>query len=476
MPSNRPFSAALIPCLVIVLAAFAAPVALAQKAVPIRWAAIGNSITYGYGLDNPSTQSYPAKLGALLGPAYQMENEGVSATTLLKKGNYTYWANGRLPQTFAFKPDIVSIKLGTNDSKPVNWPSHKSEFLGDALAMIDTLAGMPSKPRVLPCYPVPVFQHNGTWSVDGINDPVVKNEIMPLIKQAGEQRHLTVVDLHTFLEGRSDLFVNDGVHPDPGKPGADSIALMIFRTYTASVTRVACIGDSITAFDRGASSHPIKFNQLLGRDYYVLNAGSPGAGLLRNGPKPFSKSAQLAAVFRFQPHAVTINLGAYDSPSAVWDTHKDELAADLGWLIDTLASMASKPRVFVCTPVPAWKKSDSSEAYGVRGAVIQNEIIPKLKATAQAKGATVLDLWTGYQPYQKLSPDGVVPNAEGQDTLAHLLYRSFKSAPSAALARPEAGSAKDRRPARWMPFEAEGRDALGRLPRNPAESGRKPVP
>jgi acyl-CoA thioesterase I len=176
-------------------------------------------------------------------------------------------------------------------------------------------------------------------------------------------------------------------------------------------------------------------------------------------------------VFRFQPNVVTINLGAYDSPSAVWDSHKDELAADLGWLLDTLAGMASKPRIFVCMPIPAWKKSDSSEAYGIRGAVIQNEIIPKLKQTAQAKGATVLDLWTGFQPYQRLSPDGVIPNAEGQDTLAHLLFRAYKSAPT-ALARPGMGGARSHRAPRWVPFEADGRDALGRLPRNQPKLGR----
>src|SRR5205807_1436541 len=98
--------------------AFAVPRAPAQTAAPIRWSTVGNSITYGYGLTDPSTQSYPAKLGALLGPAYLIENEGVSATTMLKKGDYTYWKNGRLPQTFAFHPDIVTVKLGTNDSKP----------------------------------------------------------------------------------------------------------------------------------------------------------------------------------------------------------------------------------------------------------------------------------------------------------------------------------------------------------------------
>jgi lysophospholipase L1-like esterase len=449
--------------------AFAVPRIPAQTAAPIRWATVGNSITVGYGLTNPATQAYPVRLGALLGPAYQIENEGISGTTMLKNSNFTYWKNGRLPQTFAFKPDIVTIKLGTNDSKPVNWPSHKGEFLRDALALIDTLAGMPSKPRIMPCYPVPVFQHNGAWSVDGINEPVVKNEIMPLIKQAGEQRKLTVVDLHTFLENRSDLFTTDGVHPDAGKAGPDSIAAMIYRTYLASVTRIACIGDSITGPDRGGASYPVKFNELLGREYYVLNAGAPGSGLLRNGPKPFSKSAQLGAVLRFQPNVVTINLGAFDSPATAWDAHKDELAADLAGLIDTLSSMASKPRIFVCTPIPAWKKADSSEAYGVRGSVIQNEIIPKLKQAAQAKGATVLDLWTAYQGYQRLSPDGVVPNSAGLDTLAHILFRAYKDAPT-TLVGPVPAKEASLPGLRWTPFEAKGRDALGRRAPIPLDS------
>jgi sialate O-acetylesterase len=48
---------------------------------------IGNSITYGYGLSNPSTQSYPAQLQVLLGTTeYEVENFGSSGRTMLKSG------------------------------------------------------------------------------------------------------------------------------------------------------------------------------------------------------------------------------------------------------------------------------------------------------------------------------------------------------------------------------------------------------
>jgi hypothetical protein len=149
--------------------------------------------------------------------------------------------------------------------------------------------------------------------------------------------------------------------------------------------------------------------------------------------------------------------------------------SDLSWLIDTLATMASKPRIFVCTPIPAWKKADSTEAYGVRGSVIENVIIPKLKQVAQAKGATVLDLWTGYQGYRSLTPDGVVPNPAGLDTLAHLLYRAYKTAPTTALAGPLPGKATPKTKLRLTPLEASGRDALGRRAPIPPDS-RPPRP
>ncbi len=402
-------------------------IAGAQTAAPIRWSTVGNSITEFSG--------YPNKLQALLGPAYKVENEGVSATTLLRKGNYAYWTTDKFKQTFTNKPDIISIKLGTNDSKPVNWPSHKGEFLGDARALVDTFNTISTKPRILMCAPVPVFMHNGSWSVDGINDPVVKDEIIPLLKQAATEKKLNFIDLHTFLEGRADYFTNDGVHPDNNKPGADSIAAMMFRSYKSAVTRIACIGNSITDNNHDANAYPIKLNQLMGRDYYVYNAGHSGRTLLRKGDTPYEQSNYFSEVFKFQPNVITIKLGTNDSKPWNWDSHKDEFIPDLNWLIDTLNTIPTKPRIFLCTPIPAWKQSDGTEAYSIRGDVIKNEIIPKIQQVAKERNLTVLDLYTPYQPYRNLTPDGVHPDNRGQDTLAHILYRALKDAP-VSLAEP----------------------------------------
>ena len=83
------------------------------KADNIKIACVGNSITEGFGLENPSQESYPAVLQSLLGDDYEVENFGLSARTLLMKGDLPYMKEQRFKDALEFLPDIVTIKLGT---------------------------------------------------------------------------------------------------------------------------------------------------------------------------------------------------------------------------------------------------------------------------------------------------------------------------------------------------------------------------
>jgi acyl-CoA thioesterase I len=178
-------------------------------------ACIGNSITAGYG-----STSYTVKLQTLLGNSYLVENDGVSGTTLLKQGDNPYWKNGRLPQVFKFKPDIVTIKLGTNDTKSQNWNSHGTEFKKDYEALIDTLGTLAKKPDVWIILPVPVWSNSY-----GIRDSIL-NKILPILLQIAEERNLPVIDANTPFKQAKNLF-SDGVHPTA--TGADSIAAIFYR-------------------------------------------------------------------------------------------------------------------------------------------------------------------------------------------------------------------------------------------------------
>ena len=65
--------------LLIVITVAAAPVAAQEK---IRVACVGDSITFGSGIRDRQTNSYPAQLGRLLGEKWEARNFGVSGATL----------------------------------------------------------------------------------------------------------------------------------------------------------------------------------------------------------------------------------------------------------------------------------------------------------------------------------------------------------------------------------------------------------
>lgn len=173
----------------------------------VRVACIGNSITDGYGIYMADANGYPAVLQKLLGKRYTVRNFGVSSRTMLRRGDWPYVNELAWRDTQAFNPDIVVLKLGTNDSKPENW-RFGADFEADLLAMVDTLQALPAHPVVYLATPIPAFKP--TWN---INDSVIVNAIVPVIRSVARKRHCKVIDLHTAFAPYDDLMQADGIHP-----------------------------------------------------------------------------------------------------------------------------------------------------------------------------------------------------------------------------------------------------------------------
>lgn len=180
----------------------------------IRVACIGDSITFGSGISNREKNSYPAQLGVMLGKEYDVRNFGVSGATLLNQGDLPYTKQNAYKAALKFEPNIVIIKLGTNDSKPQNWKK-KDQYVADYVSLIESFQQLPSMPKVYLCYPVPVFEDH--W---GITENVVKAEVVPLVKEVSEKTKLPVIDLYAALSDQAKCFP-DGVHPN-----ADGAKLM----------------------------------------------------------------------------------------------------------------------------------------------------------------------------------------------------------------------------------------------------------
>lgn len=179
-------------------------IALPQSKIKI--ACVGNSITQGPGRENPD--SYPLQLQEILGETYDVKNFGVSGRTLLKKGDYPYWNEPQFEEVKQFKPDILIIKLGTNDSKSQNW-KFKDEFISDYLDLIKTFKkSMPKNSKVFICIPVPVFKTNF-----GITEDILVKEMRPMLLQIAKMSKSQVINLYDPLLTYSDLFP-DGIHPN----------------------------------------------------------------------------------------------------------------------------------------------------------------------------------------------------------------------------------------------------------------------
>jgi acyl-CoA thioesterase I len=182
----------------------------------IKVACIGNSITYGHGLKREET--YPVQLQQLLGTDWTVQNFGVSGRTLLSHGDFPYIKEKAYSDAKAFAPDVVIIKLGTNDAKPQNW-KFKEEFIGDYTALINELQSLPSKPVVMICLPVPAYGTNFR-----INDTVVNKEVTALVKTIAKKNKVALIDLYKPLSDHAEWFP-DKIHPT--KEGAGEMAKVI---------------------------------------------------------------------------------------------------------------------------------------------------------------------------------------------------------------------------------------------------------
>lgn len=196
----------------------------AQEASPVKKVAcVGNSITFGAGIGNRDRDSYPAVLGQMLGNGYEVKNFGFSARTLLKKGDRPYMKEQMFQDALRYQPDIVVVKLGTNDSKAHNW-RYGQEFGKDLETLVTAFRKLPSRPVIYLCYPAKAYSLRY-----GIQDSVIVHGIIPVIREFARKKHLQVIDMHSATDGMRQNFPDD-IHPN--ETGAVVLAETVYRALT----------------------------------------------------------------------------------------------------------------------------------------------------------------------------------------------------------------------------------------------------
>ncbi len=168
------------------------------------------------------TESYPAQLQRMLGSGFRVANFGLGSATLLKSGRPNVWQ--KLEAAKSFQPQVAVISLGTNDTvggRRKNWEKI-DRFEADYQDLIDQLAALPTRPRILVCTPTAMVLSTPGLSADRMaNLEERRPRLQELcrrirgIAERNREKNVGLLELNAVLRERPDLVTEkDGVHPN----------------------------------------------------------------------------------------------------------------------------------------------------------------------------------------------------------------------------------------------------------------------
>lgn len=208
--------------LLIFLVSFAVSPLFARERIKV--ACVGNSVTYGYGLENRETESYPSRLQALLGEEYDVRNFGHSGATLLRRAYRPYTEQQAYRDALDFAADIVVIHLGLNDTDPRAWPNYRDVFVADYLDLIEDFRKVNPECKVWVCRMTPISHRHHRFKSGTRDWYWMEQERIELVaKVAGTG----LIDLQKSLYSRPDLL------PDSLHPNAEGACIMARTVYSA---------------------------------------------------------------------------------------------------------------------------------------------------------------------------------------------------------------------------------------------------
>ena len=306
--------------LLVLLTAMTAVLLAAAK--PVKVACIGNSITYGSTLADPSTDSYPSQLARLLGDGYVVGNFGRPGATLLNNGHNPYMASEEWARAKEFRPDIAIIHLGINDTDPRDWPYFNRAFKTDYLSLIDTLRQINPDVRIYIANLSPLLSSH--WRFRS-GTRVWRDKIREEISKVAAESGCTLIDFNTPLHDRHNL-IHDSIHPN--EEGAKLLASYVYGAITGDygglrLSPVMSDGmvlqrdEYLTLHGRANGRDTVTVRDILAGEVWMASGQSNMAFPLRDatgGPQAIAASGDsLLRFFVMEPIALTDNTTWSDS-------------------------------------------------------------------------------------------------------------------------------------------------------------------
>lgn len=188
----------------------------------VKVACVGDSLT--------AQEVYPKQLEEFLGDGYEVGHFGVNSTTAQKDGlkengdnpaSGAYINHPQYQQSLDFKPDIVLLTLGSNDSKQgvgtqgghklvTNWkadsPANYERDLKELIASYQAIGAT----VVLGTSPSGILTANN-W---GAKPDIVNNQIAPIQRKVAAEMGCFLTDFNKLTQGKETTLIgDDGLHP-----------------------------------------------------------------------------------------------------------------------------------------------------------------------------------------------------------------------------------------------------------------------
>ncbi|MFI3330245.1 MAG: GDSL-type esterase/lipase family protein [Rikenellaceae bacterium] len=187
---------------------------------PMRVACIGDSVTMGYGLANAKEDAYPSQLGRLLGENYLIKTFGELGTTVVTEDYSHICHSPEFPRMLEFAPDVITICLGSYDSKD-RYRSTAKFFERDYIALIENIKEVLPDAKIIVMSP-PKYHLKG-------EDDYLATNIIPILKKVAGQYNLQFVDVYPIFENDDKELLSYGVHPTA--KGAGLIARELVKYF-----------------------------------------------------------------------------------------------------------------------------------------------------------------------------------------------------------------------------------------------------
>jgi len=194
----------------------------------IKVACVGDSITYGHGIQNWPKNNYPVLLQGLLGDGYHVNSYGVSGRAVQDNSDQPYRALPHYEESVSYDADIIVFMMGSNDTKPENWFGEES-FKASLMDLLDDYTQGDKKPVIYICTtPACFFMEDSVGELTSHDlRPAYADIIAEIVRETAEELGYPVIDIHALTKENPQWFAKDGVHPN--NEGAAAIAQAVYE-------------------------------------------------------------------------------------------------------------------------------------------------------------------------------------------------------------------------------------------------------